>query len=221
MGANQSKPTVPRVISIQGSIGAGKSTLLAELKKEFEGNPEICFLREPLDDWNEVRDEEGRPMLELFYANPSKMALSFQTLVFLTRYQLIDEAIKKGYKIIVTERCLESDTIFANMSRELNNLSSVDFQVYSKMYSQFRIENIEKQFVYLTTSPKVCFDRIQIRKRPGEEKINMEYLSKLDHHHRKFLLGNKNILLLNGDMNMHEHKNLHEEWIREIEPFLK
>ena len=44
------------IISIDGNIGSGKSTLLKNLKEFYKDNKKIIFLKEPVDEWNEIKD---------------------------------------------------------------------------------------------------------------------------------------------------------------------
>ena len=48
-----------RIVSIEGNIGSGKSTLLANLKKYFNKETNIVFLKEPVDEWSNIKDENG------------------------------------------------------------------------------------------------------------------------------------------------------------------
>jgi len=45
----------PQIISIEGNIGAGKTTTL----------PGVLVLKEPVDEWMEVKDSAGKNILEL------------------------------------------------------------------------------------------------------------------------------------------------------------
>ena len=60
------------ILSIEGNIGSGKSTLMEELKKAYENNPNIVFLKEPVDEWNNICDKDGNTMLSKFYADQKK-----------------------------------------------------------------------------------------------------------------------------------------------------
>ncbi len=56
MGNKSSKPIV---ISLEGNIGTGKSTFFEELRKYYHNDPTICFLPEPVEEWNAVKDVDG------------------------------------------------------------------------------------------------------------------------------------------------------------------
>lgn len=96
-----------RIISIEGNIGSGKSTLLANLKKELEGRDNIVFLREPVDDWEAIRDKDGKTMLMKFYADQEKYSFAFQMMAYISRLSLIKETIRENPSaIIISERSL-------------------------------------------------------------------------------------------------------------------
>ena len=53
--------TRPTIISIEGNIGSGKSTFIKKLEEYYNlyGGKNIYFLGEPVDEWLEVKDEDG------------------------------------------------------------------------------------------------------------------------------------------------------------------
>ena len=60
-----------RIISIDGNIGSGKSTLLENLKQRLESksvlfqDQPIIFLKEPVEEWETIKDEDGITMPRL------------------------------------------------------------------------------------------------------------------------------------------------------------
>jgi deoxyguanosine kinase len=58
-----------KIVSIEGNIGSGKSTLLENLKNEYKNNELVIFLREPVDEWEKIKDSKGDSMLKKFYLN--------------------------------------------------------------------------------------------------------------------------------------------------------
>ncbi len=115
-----------QIVSIEGNIGSGKSTLLANLRKHFNKNTFIIFLKEPVDEWSKIKDENGITILEKFYADQDKYSFSFQMMAYISRLKLLkdtinqikttnDKPIKEQY-IIITERSLFTDKmVFAKM----------------------------------------------------------------------------------------------------------
>ena len=47
----------PIIVSIEGNIGSGKSTLLANLRNYYKNEANIVFLKEPVDEWEKIKDE--------------------------------------------------------------------------------------------------------------------------------------------------------------------
>ena len=56
-----------QIITIEGNIGSGKSTLLEHLKEKYntEESNNIIFLREPVDEWENIKDENGTTVLQM------------------------------------------------------------------------------------------------------------------------------------------------------------
>ena len=105
-----------KIISIEGNIGSGKSTLLENLRKYYNGNTRVIFLREPVDDWEKIKDNQGNTMLKKFYADQEKYSFAFQMMAYISRLTILRDTIKeivsennnKQY-IIITERSLYTD----------------------------------------------------------------------------------------------------------------
>lgn len=96
-----------KIISIEGNIGSGKSTLLANLKRTLKNAPNVVFLKEPVDDWETIRDKEGKTMLQKFYGNQEKYSFAFQMMAYISRLALLKETIKETPDaIIISERSL-------------------------------------------------------------------------------------------------------------------
>ena len=95
-----------KIVSVDGNIGSGKSTLLANLKNliGFNTNKKIIFLKEPVDEWETIKDTEGNTMLQKFYADQERYSFSFQMMAYISRLALLKTAIKENpNSIIITE----------------------------------------------------------------------------------------------------------------------
>ena len=108
-----------KVISIEGNIGSGKSTLLSHLKQSLsaENVPQIIFLQEPVDEWENIKDEQGNTMIQKFYGDQTKYSFSFQMMAYISRLALLKKSIEENPSaIIITERSLFTDKfVFAKM----------------------------------------------------------------------------------------------------------
>ncbi len=64
------------IVSIEGNIGSGKSTLLSNLRQHYSNDAHIVFLKEPVDEWEKIKDANGVTMLEKFYADQNKYSFA-------------------------------------------------------------------------------------------------------------------------------------------------
>lgn len=93
-----------KILSIEGNIGSGKSTMLKYLRNNLlsflENNYKLIFVDEPVSSWENIKDIEGKNMIEKFYENPQKYSFPFQIMALTTRIfylkNAIDDAIKNN-----------------------------------------------------------------------------------------------------------------------------
>ena len=85
-----------QIISFDGNIGSGKSSLVNALENELQSHENICFLQEPVNIWNTIRDKENKTILENYYENQHKYAFSFQMMAYISRLHMLKEAVSKG-----------------------------------------------------------------------------------------------------------------------------
>lgn len=216
------------IFSIEGNIGSGKSTLFEELKHVYSCIPNIIFLEEPVGEWEKIKNQNNEPMLQLFYRDPKKYSFSFQMMAFISRLAILKKTIEsnKGKKIIIiTERSLYTDRhVFARMLYDKNNMEHVEYQIYMNWFDTFVNEYPVKNVIYIKTSPKKCHERINKRARVGEDVIPLHYLEECHIYHENFLdktVGIKaNQLLLNGNVDIFQNKDVLNEWISQIDAFI-
>lgn len=216
------------IVSIEGNIGSGKSTLLANLKNHFKNNPKILFLKEPVDDWEEIRDENNKTILEKFYADQDKYSFPFQMMAYISRLAILKETIEKNPgTIIITERSLYTDKmVFAKMLYDSSKIELVNYKIYLKWFDVFAKEYPIEKIIYVCSDPEICLKRIMKRSRHGEEHIPLDYLSGCHEYHTKMLDKScddcvcHDQLVLDGSVDIYENKNILDDWIREIEKFI-
>jgi len=230
----QTMPNDFTIVSIEGNIGSGKSTLLAKLREIYEDDVNVIFLKEPVDEWEKIKDEKGVTILEKFYEDQNKYSFSFQMMAYVSRLKVLRDALKGiGFSqnkktIIITERSLYTDKmVFAKMLYDSGKIEHVNYQIYLNWFDTFSEEFPVHKIVYVKTSPEKCHNRIHKRSREGEERIPLDYLTNCDKYHNEMLNkeGNNCVcydqLLLNGDIDIYENKKQLEEWIYEINNFIK
>ena len=216
------------IFSIEGNIGSGKSTLFEELKNVYSCIPNIVFLEEPVSEWEKIKNKQGEPMLQLFYRDSKKYSFSFQMMAFISRLAILKKTIEsnKGKKIIIiTERSLYTDKhVFAKMLYDKNNMEDVEYDIYLNWFDTFVNEYPVNNVIYIKTAPKKCHERINKRARVGEEVIPLQYLEECHVYHENFLdktVGIKaNQLLLNGNIDIFQNKDVLNDWIRQIDEFI-
>jgi deoxyadenosine/deoxycytidine kinase len=207
-----------KIISIEGNIGSGKTTLLNHLKKEFKENEKVVFLKEPVDDWEEIKDEAGNTMIQKFYTDQEKYSFSFQMMAYISRLALLKQTIHQ-YKdstgmIFITERCLYTDKyVFAKMLFDSGKIELVNYKIYCKWFDTFFEEDNIDKIVYIKTDTEICLSRIDKRGRNGENSIPLEYLSSCHEYHENMmkLMNHTQIQVINGNVNVLEIKDYIEE----------
>ena len=216
------------IITIEGNIGSGKSTLLENLKQEFSSDASIIFMKEPVDEWEEIKDVNGNTMLQKFYENQEKYSFSFQMMAYISRLKLLKETIENyPDATIISERSLYTDKyVFAKMLYETNKIEDVNYQIYCKWFDTFVKDYPINGIIYVKADPNICHDRIAKRSRVGESNIPLDYLVSCDKYHEGMLdienqLMSKNQLVLDGNIDIFENKDALNIWRQKIKDFIR
>ena len=219
-----------QIISIEGNIGSGKTTLLTNLKNYYKDNENIIFLKEPVDEWAQIKDENGATILEKFYADQAKYSFSFQMMAYISRLKLLRDTLKKYNNkkiIIITERSLYTDNmVFAKMLYDSGKIEHINYQIYLNWFNTFAEEFPVHKIIYVKTSPENCHNRINQRSRNGEDNIPLNYLESCNNYHENML--NTNLLecvchtqlLLDGNNDIYINKYILNDWINLINNFI-
>jgi len=219
----------PVIISIEGNIGSGKTTILEKLKSRFQNDESVVFLREPLDVWEQVKDNcTGENILQKFYSNPNKYAFPFQVMAYASRLSMIRNAINQNpnCSAIVCERSLEADkNIFAKMLHDDNKIDDVCYQIYEKFYREFSDDLELDGIVYIDADAEVCEERVTKRNRQGEDGISLEYLQKCKDYHDDWLNDDPLCLRIKTNQNVtYDHEDaddLGNIWLQCISDYIK
>ena len=165
------------IISIDGNIGSGKSTLLKNLKKFYKDNKKIIFLKEPVDEWNEIKDENGITIIEKFYSDKKKYAFPFQMMAYISRYKILNEELEKNKDcILITERSIYTDKlVFARMLYETKDIDEISYKIYNQWFDTLSKNLKIDKLVYVDAKPEICQERIIKRNRDGENEISIDY----------------------------------------------
>jgi len=218
------------IVSIEGNIGSGKSTLFDSLQNNYKDNKKIIFLKEPVDEWEKIKDENGKSILKNFYDNQEKYAFSFQVIAFISRLKILREIFKNidNDTIIITERSLYTDKmVFSKMLYDFGKIEYINYQIYLSWFEEFANDYPINKVIYIKTNPEICHYRITKRSREGEDNIPLEYLDDCNLYHNNMLNTSSpscvcdNQLILDGNIDIYENLNQLEKWISEINEYIK
>ena len=223
------------IYSIDGNIGSGKSTFVKALKEYFSKTEnckwydvesgftdvrKIYFLEEPVNVWETIKDNEGRSIIECFYADQEAYSFSFQMMAYISRLVALRKAVNEGYDIIFTERCVNTDrNVFAKMLYDDGKIREIDYQIYNMWFDEFINDFDHFNYIYIKTDCNVADQRVKQRARKGEE-IPLEYLKKCNRYHDtwldKIVESKSKNLMFDGNISIIEKPDLHEEWCKSV-----
>ena len=221
--SSASATTAPIIISFDGNIGSGKSTKVRDIENYYKekGRTDVIFIQEPVDSWNSVVDENGVTILSNYYKDQKRFAFRLQMLAYISRLSLLRDAVKKGYKYIITERCVGTDkNVFSKMLYDKGDIEHDEYIIYIKWYEEFIRDVPIGAIVYIKASPETCLERVNIRAREGEN-IPLEYLKKCDKYHNEWI-DSENIpkLVIDADIDLHKNPEANVRILEQIDTFI-
>lgn len=213
----------PVIISFEGNIGSGKSTKVKDIEKYYneQGRTDIIFIQEPVDSWNSVVDENGVTILSNYYKDQKRFAFRLQMLAYISRLSLLRDAVKKGYRYIISERCVGTDkNVFSKMLYDKGCIEEDEFTIYKKWYDEFISDVPIGAIVYIKASPETCLERVNIRAREGEN-IPLDYLKECNKYHDEWIDG-ENIpkLVINADIDLKNNPEANLGVLQQIDTFI-
>ncbi len=196
------------IISVDGNIGSGKTTFIRHLKKKYSDL--IEFVDEPINEWLNTKNSEGKSILSLYYNDQKRWSFAFQIYAMHTRTIALQDVIKNSKKqIIVTERSTNTDAkVFTEMLYTQNKITDMEYIIYKKLFDSLLIK--ADAIIYIKTDANKCLDRLIKRNRSGE-KIELSYLEKLHDVHEKWIKNTKWIWTINGNENYFRSKASEEK----------
>jgi len=214
------EPERPRIVSIEGNVGAGKTSLLRDLRRqlESEGREDILVVEEPISKWTTITNGTD-DILQLFYKDPAKYALTFQTMVAVTTMGSLHQAIAEHpeARVIVCERSLVSSRmIFAEALKNEGAMDETEMTAYDELFKDEAIGwMLPDEKIYLEVRPEICLERIRKRSRIGEQEIDLEWLRKYQSYHEEVLSGGmgNSPLIINGEA---EGSDKRYEWVGQV-----
>jgi len=160
-------------IAIEGNIGAGKTSLVSQLAQDF--NAKIILER-----------FKDNPFLPKFYKNPKRYAFPLEMSFLADRYQqLIDDITQFDLfkDCIIADYDAHKSMIFANVT-----LQDEEFNLYKKLFQLMHKELPKPDlYVYLYQDSERLLENIKKRGRTYEQKIESEYLQKINDGYLEFI----------------------------------
>ncbi|CAD8193991.1 unnamed protein product [Paramecium pentaurelia] len=196
------------LISIEGNIGSGKSTLLKLMQQKY---PQMHYLPEPVNEWQQINGNPKLNLLGSFYQDPHRWAYTMQNYAFYSRLKHWKTVMANlNESIILSERSIQADKeIFAKNGYINGLMNEMEFAIYEQFYNWLVQEVFGKQIakqliVYLQVNPNVCLQRMLKRSRNEEKNsISKDYLVQIHQRHEEWLINTQNqnqkVLILNGD----------------------
>ncbi len=162
-------------VAIEGVIGVGKTTLARLLQPSFEANLLL-----------EVFEEN--PFLSDFYSDRARYAFQTQIFFLLSRYRQQREGVPKllaSGKPLISDYTFEKDALFAGI-----NLKGDELEMYRRVHEALAEKITPPDLVvYLRASTDILMQRITLRDRPYERRMERAYIAELNQAYDAFFLG--------------------------------
>ena len=159
-------------LAIEGVIGVGKTTLARLLQPLFKA--ELLL---------EVFEEN--PFLNSFYNDRQRYAFQTQIFFLLSRYhqqrRIVPPMLAQG-KSLVSDYTFQKDAIFANINLAGDELDMY-FRVHEALAEKIPLPTL---VVYLRADTDVLMQRISLRDRSYERKMEWEYIDRLNQTYDQF-----------------------------------
>lgn len=163
--------TLPRFIAVEGPIGVGKTTLARRLAESFGFD---TLLEQAADN----------PFLTRFYRDPARYALQTELFFLFQRAdqlrQLRQQDLFAGPR--VADFLVDKNRLFAEV-----NLDEDEFELYDNVYQHMLIDAPAPDLViYLQAPTPVLRQRVLKRGHDFEQRIDPDYLSRLNDAYTRF-----------------------------------
>lgn len=222
------KMSVLKSFIVEGNIGAGKSTFLRLIEDRLPAQ----IVYEPVDQWQHAA--AGENLLDHFYKDTKRWAYTFQSYAFITRVmRQCTKAMQSATSAQILERSVYSDRYcFAKNCFEMGTMSPLEWSLYQDWFD-WLVENYAPKptgFIYLRTSPEMCYSRLKKRARTEESAVSLSYLESLHEKHEDWLIGKKNIaaslknvpvLILEKDTEFESNSAQMDEYVSQIADFMQ
>jgi deoxyguanosine kinase len=181
-----------RLISIEGNIGTGKTTFIQIFTKLLETlypQHKIVFLKEPIDEWLKLTNDDNRNILDYFYKDQLRWSYTFQMNAFISRMKQIEQYANQDI-IVVCERCVYTDrNVFASLLKDSGKINDMEWKLYDEWFYWLtqKEELLPSHYIYLKADYTTSFNRMLKRARSEEETIPIDYIKKVADKHDEWI----------------------------------
>ena len=188
-------------VTVEGAVAVGKKTLLPKLHSVIAShNIDIDLVLEPVEKWVKWEGKnENWNLLDMMYKDPKRYAATLQMAAAISKIQLLQDAAKPCRLVERTLLCQEK--VFIPLLVENGFLMELEQSLLAHFFTMVKNKDgvVADVIVYLRTSPEIALTRIQKHNRQGEEDLSLDYLTKLHSYYDTWLLGEKNVVVVNAD----------------------
>ena len=162
-----------RYIAIEGNIGSGKTTLATRLANHY--NAKLI-----------LEQFEDNPFLSKFYEQPQRYAFPLELAFLADRYNQLKGVLPARdmfQDAIVSDYIFTKTKLFARI-----NLQEDEYELFQRMADIIKF-NLPKPdlLIYLHAPIAKLKEHIVKRGRPFEQKMEAEYLEKVQHAYQQYL----------------------------------
>ena len=199
---------------LEGNVGTGKSTFLKAI--ENQGHDVVY---EPVGEWMNMWNSNGKNLLQEFYGNQQRWAYTFQSIAFRTRIKNIEKCKPNT----IVERSIFTDrNVFAKTCYENGMMNDIEWTDYTEWFNWLTEKfNVKPSgYIYLRANADVSYQRIIKRNRDGEETIPFDYLAELHNKHEKWLMDEPNVLILDVNEDFENNNEKLNEMLVKVKNFI-
>lgn len=176
-------------IAIAGNIGSGKTSLAGLLAKHYGWEPH----------YEEV---DENPYLADFYEDMKRWSFNLQVYFLNSRFSQIVK-FRQAEKTVVQDRTIYEDAyIFATNLYDMGLMSERDFKNYLALFELMTsLIQPPDLLIYLRASVPTLVRQIELRGRPYEATIRLDYLKRLNERYEGWMMNYKegNLLTISVD----------------------
>ena len=174
----------PSIISIEGIPGSGKSATMTLLAERFKDVPDVLVLQEPTSIWEEIKNEDGSNLMDLYSSDRERYGFIFQLVYFMVIERQLQRALRdhSDKRIIICERSLLSARVVYHEMLPVKN--RIKYDIYQTLFQKEGVGNVyPDHIILLDTEPRECVGKTSRKDWRGEEIITLEYLQRCRRHH--------------------------------------